>query len=290
MHREQIMRSEFPNPRSIASIGGHPIHPMVVAFPIFCFVGAFVTDLVYWRSMSFIWAIFSVWLITAGLIMAVFAAIVGLIDFAANRRIREFRPAWYHLRKRARHRAFYHQRLRAQPRWLHRGGADGSHFVGRGRPHFDGHGLDGLGDGLSRPCRSGSADARLNQFSVAAAPVRAVCALCDRCVAWSDRNEETFDVRTQIGSNPVLPAPQQYLIPPMKIAKTTEWGAETPTVPIGLQVHALATDFSHPRSIYVLPNGDVRRNEWSERARQPAKGSRHGMGSGACRRARRRRQ
>jgi glucose/arabinose dehydrogenase len=70
-------------------------------------------------------------------------------------------------------------------------------------------------------------------------------------------NEETFDVRTQIGSNPVLPAPQQYLIPPMKIAKTMECGAETPAVPTGLQVHALATGFSHPRSIYVLPNGDV---------------------------------
>jgi uncharacterized membrane protein len=97
MHSEQIMRSDLPNPRSIASIGGHPIHPMLVPFPIVCFVGAFVTDLVYWRSMSFIWATFSVWLLTAGLIMAAVAAIVGLVDFAANRRIREFRPAWYHL-------------------------------------------------------------------------------------------------------------------------------------------------------------------------------------------------
>jgi uncharacterized membrane protein len=97
MHSEQISRNEFPQTRSIASIGGHPIHPMLVPFPIVCFVGAFVTDLVYWRSMSFIWTTFSVWLITAGLIMAVFAAIVGLVDFAANRRIREFRPAWYHL-------------------------------------------------------------------------------------------------------------------------------------------------------------------------------------------------
>jgi uncharacterized membrane protein len=96
-HSEQIMLSEFPQPRSIASIGGHPIHPMLVPFPIVCFVGAFATDLVYWRSMSFIWATFSVWLLTAGLIMAAFAAIVGLVDFAANRRIREFRPAWYHL-------------------------------------------------------------------------------------------------------------------------------------------------------------------------------------------------
>jgi uncharacterized membrane protein len=91
------MHSEYPNPRSIASIGGHPIHPMLIPFPIVCFVGAFVTDLVYWRSMSFIWETFSVWLLTAGLIMAAFAAIVGQIDFSANRRVRKFRPAWYHL-------------------------------------------------------------------------------------------------------------------------------------------------------------------------------------------------
>jgi uncharacterized membrane protein len=97
MHTERNMRNEFPNPQSIASIGAHPIHPMLVPFPIVCFAGAFVTDLVYWRSMSFIWETFSVWLLTAGLIMAAFAAIVGLIDFSANRRIREFRPAWYHL-------------------------------------------------------------------------------------------------------------------------------------------------------------------------------------------------
>jgi glucose/arabinose dehydrogenase len=70
-------------------------------------------------------------------------------------------------------------------------------------------------------------------------------------------NEETFDVKSQIGPNPALPEPQQYLMPPMQIARTASWGSETPTVPHGLQVHALATGLMHPRSLYVLPNGDV---------------------------------
>ena len=35
------------------------------------------------------------------------------------------------------------------------------------------------------------------------------------------------------------------------------WGNDTPKVPQGLQVHALAIGFVHPRSLYVLPNGDV---------------------------------
>src|SRR5437879_3841516 len=63
--------------------------------------------------------------------------------------------------------------------------------------------------------------------------------------------------KMQIGANPELPALQQYLMPPMRIAEVVGWGKETPTVPEGLQVHALATGFQHPRSLYVLPNGDV---------------------------------
>lgn len=37
------------NPRSTAQIAGHPIHPMVIAFPIACFVLAFASDV-----MSFV--------------------------------------------------------------------------------------------------------------------------------------------------------------------------------------------------------------------------------------------
>src|ERR1700723_1006774 len=83
--------------QSRTSIGGHPIHATLVQFPIVCFVGAFVTDIDYWRSMSFIWETFSVWLLTAGLVGAGLAVIVGLVDFVANRRIRQFRSAWIHV-------------------------------------------------------------------------------------------------------------------------------------------------------------------------------------------------
>jgi glucose/arabinose dehydrogenase len=66
------------------------------------------------------------------------------------------------------------------------------------------------------------------------------------------------DPTKQIGANPVLPELQQYLIPPIRIARAVGWGKdETPAVPQGLQVLALATGFEHPRSVYVLPNGDV---------------------------------
>ncbi|MEA2865119.1 MAG: hypothetical protein QOC84_3075, partial [Bradyrhizobium sp.] len=71
-------------------------------------------------------------------------------------------------------------------------------------------------------------------------------------------DDHAGDPKTQIGANPPLPALQQYLMPPMRVAKAVGWQKdETPDVAEGLQVHALATGFQHPRSLYVLPNGDV---------------------------------
>jgi glucose/arabinose dehydrogenase len=81
--------------------------------------------------------------------------------------------------------------------------------------------------------------------------------ICIATIALVGCNEDSFDTKTQLGANPVLPDPQQYLLPPMKIAKTTSWGPETPKVAAGLRIEALATGLGHPRSIYVLPNGDV---------------------------------
>jgi uncharacterized membrane protein len=85
------------NPSSITSISGHPIHPMLVPFPIACFFGAFVTDLVYWWTDAVQWETFSVWLLSAGMVMAGFAVIAGLIDFIGNKHIRALRPAWLHV-------------------------------------------------------------------------------------------------------------------------------------------------------------------------------------------------
>lgn len=84
------------HPRSTASILGHPIHPMLVQFPIVCFIGALVTDIAYTQTYDMEWATFSVWLITAGVIMAVFAAIAGITDFLGSKRIRGLTIAWVH--------------------------------------------------------------------------------------------------------------------------------------------------------------------------------------------------
>jgi glucose/arabinose dehydrogenase len=77
-------------------------------------------------------------------------------------------------------------------------------------------------------------------------------------IAVAAAGPDNFDVRTQIGPNPVLPEPQQYLLPPMHLASVVGWKPdETPEVASGLRVQALATGLEHPRSVYTLPNGDV---------------------------------
>jgi uncharacterized membrane protein len=85
------------NPASTARIAMRPIHPMLVPFPIVCFVGALITDLAYWKTAEMMWADFSAWLLFAGLIMGILAAIAGLVDFFGNRLIRRLAPAWFHM-------------------------------------------------------------------------------------------------------------------------------------------------------------------------------------------------
>jgi uncharacterized membrane protein len=87
----------FPHPQSTATIAGHPIHTMLVPFPIVCFTLALVTDIAYWRTSYLMWQEFSAWLLLTGITFGVAAAIFGTIDFLANREIRAQRPAWPHL-------------------------------------------------------------------------------------------------------------------------------------------------------------------------------------------------
>ncbi|HEY4030818.1 MAG TPA: DUF2231 domain-containing protein [Caulobacteraceae bacterium] len=84
-------------PRSTARIRGHPIHPMLVPFPIVCFVGTLVTDIVYAVTADMQWANFSAWMLSAGLVISVFVVIAGLIDALGDTRILRLRAAWIHV-------------------------------------------------------------------------------------------------------------------------------------------------------------------------------------------------
>jgi uncharacterized membrane protein len=85
------------NPHSTAEVAGHPLHPMIVPFPIAFFVATLVTDLIYLQSGRPGFAEASVWLLGAGVAMALLAAILGFTDFFGDRRIRRLNQAWLHM-------------------------------------------------------------------------------------------------------------------------------------------------------------------------------------------------
>jgi uncharacterized membrane protein len=74
------------HPQSTAKIGDHPIHPMLVPFPIVCFILTFVCDVLYRQGHGEL-ATASKWLLGIGLVMAALAAVTGLTDFLGEKRI-----------------------------------------------------------------------------------------------------------------------------------------------------------------------------------------------------------
>ena len=68
---------------SRASIGGHPIHPMLIPFPIGLLVFSFISDLIFLWKGNPIWRDYvAFYTLLAGIIGAAAAAIPGLIDWA----------------------------------------------------------------------------------------------------------------------------------------------------------------------------------------------------------------
>lgn len=65
---------------SRASIAGHPIHPMLVVFPIGLWVFSFIADLIYFGGGDPIWSDVAYYTMAGGIVGALAAAIPGVID------------------------------------------------------------------------------------------------------------------------------------------------------------------------------------------------------------------
>ena len=74
---------------STAAIAGHPIHPMLIPFPIAFLTAALGTDLAARATEDPFWSRASEWLLGAGIVTGVAAGAVGAIDYLTIRRARE---------------------------------------------------------------------------------------------------------------------------------------------------------------------------------------------------------
>jgi uncharacterized membrane protein len=66
---------------------GRPIHQVLATFSAAYFTGALLADFAYWQMPDVMWERFSIWLITAGLVLAGLAALVYVIDLATGKKI-----------------------------------------------------------------------------------------------------------------------------------------------------------------------------------------------------------
>lgn len=67
--------------RSIANIKGHPLHPILVVFPIAFFFGAFISDVLVITNENYFFAKMATYLEIAGIGTALLAAVPGALDY-----------------------------------------------------------------------------------------------------------------------------------------------------------------------------------------------------------------
>ena len=68
---------------SHAKLFGHPIHPMLVNFPLGLLPTAVIFDIVYLSTHNPRWPELAFWMIAAGIVGALLAAVFGLVDWLA---------------------------------------------------------------------------------------------------------------------------------------------------------------------------------------------------------------
>ena len=239
------------------------------------------------QARYLMWLHFSEWLIAAGLAFGALAALVLLVEFFASRAIRTRRLGWAHLV------LFY-----ARPR---------RRAVQCVRPHH--RRLDGGGADRNDRCRSSARCSRSpRSATLFRVPVtwvarrgrrghEARAPLAARRLPRARRPAaaatRTSTSRPSTGPTRTCPSRRAGCCRTCSVPKVVGWSqGETPTVPQGFRIEAIATGLSNPRNVYPLPNGDLlvdRIEEGCQGAGRAAQAPGHGLDrSQGARRQRRR--
>jgi len=220
-----------------------PLFRPLAHFSAAFLIGTLATDLVYWRTADMFWADASSWLVTIGFMLGVLAFAVGLLEVVTRRPLLD-PPNWVYVFVAVLTLIAVFLNVMTHTR-------DGWTSVAP-----EGLGLSAMTVALMLFFPRGRALARrppgmvLAMLTVLATSVPFAFAL--------KHADAAFDLSSQIGPNPALPEPEPSLLPHMHLAKVVGWGAgEKPEVAPGLAIAPLAQNLQHPRSLAVLPNGDI---------------------------------
>ncbi|MFZ7095363.1 DUF2231 domain-containing protein [Luteimonas dalianensis] len=94
--KQPVARDRAPAVESVMAIAKHPIHPMLVTFPIAFLSSVPLVDVAYLLFSDPFWARVGLWLNIAGLGLGVVAGIVGTLDLILVRVARRHVSAWSH--------------------------------------------------------------------------------------------------------------------------------------------------------------------------------------------------
>lgn len=81
---------------SKAAIAGHPLHPMLIHFPVAALIGLVGSDLGFLLTADPFWARASLWLAGVGSVGGWAASVAGLVDLVIVARIRHLITSWGH--------------------------------------------------------------------------------------------------------------------------------------------------------------------------------------------------
>ena len=87
---------ESADSASIVALAGHPLHAMMVHFPIVLGMATLAADLFYWWGGDPFWARAAVWAIGVAFLAGVAAGLVGLAELLLVRGIRLRGSGWAH--------------------------------------------------------------------------------------------------------------------------------------------------------------------------------------------------
>ncbi len=75
---------------------GHPIHPVLIHFPVAALIGLVATDLAWILTGDYFWARAGLWLAGVGAAGGALSGLAGLVDLVTVARIRRLVTAWSH--------------------------------------------------------------------------------------------------------------------------------------------------------------------------------------------------